>query len=373
MFAHISVITKLNAMLGLVVAAMLGLVGLGLRALDAAQAQAAQVQWFVGASVLLALLVTAAAVGLRLTIRHGILRSIRAASHVVTRVAEGDLTAKVGVTSHGETQKLLQGLEDMTSDLRGLVGEVARSARSVAETSAQIAAANADLSERTERQASTLGETAASMEQLTATVAHNADTARQAARLAAGASAVAGKGGAVVGQVVATMDGISQSSRKIGDIVSVIDGIAFQTNILALNAAVEAARAGEQGRGFAVVAAEVRNLAQRSATAAREIKALIGHSLGQVEAGTQLADAAGATMTEIVASATQVSELIGEIAAASGEQSSGIGQVNTAVAQMEHVVQQNASMVEESAAATDSMRDEAARLLGLVARFKLGV
>jgi methyl-accepting chemotaxis protein len=337
-------------------------------------ADAASGQWTRAALVFAFVLVLAIflTVILRLAVREGILRSVRAAAHVVSRVAEGDLTVKVGVTSHGETQKMLQGLEDMTSDLRTLVGEVARSAHSVADTSAQIAQGNLDLSQRTEEQASTLEETASSMEELTSTVAHNADNARKASQLASGASEVARKAGQVVDEVVSTMDEISDASKKIADIIGVIDGIAFQTNILALNAAVEAARAGEQGRGFAVVAAEVRNLAQRSAAAAREIKVLIGESVKKVEAGGSLVDAAGHTMVEVVSSVQKVSDLIAEIAAASQEQSSGIGQVNTAVTQMEQVVQQNASLVEEATAATESMKEQANSLLNLVSRFNLG-
>ena len=335
------------------------------------EAEAARTRLALLLAVLLVAVVTVAVV-LRLSIREGILRSIRAAAHVINRVAEGDLTARVGISAHGETQKMLQGLEAMTSDLRTLVGEVANSARTVADTSSQIAQGNLDLSQRTEEQASTLEETASSMEELTSTVAHNADNARQASQLAVNASEVARKGGQVVGQVVSTMTDISASSRKIGDIIGVIDGIAFQTNILALNAAVEAARAGEQGRGFAVVAAEVRSLAQRSAAAAKEIKSLIGDSVGKVEAGTKLVDDAGKTMQEIVNSVKKVSDLIAEIAAASSEQSAGIGQVNTAVAQMEQVVQQNASLVEEATAATESMKDQASNLLNAVSRFNLG-
>jgi methyl-accepting chemotaxis protein len=228
------------------------------------------------------------------------------------------------------------------------------------------------LSQRTEEQATTLEETASSMEELTSTVAHNADNAREASQLAIAATDVARKGGHVVGQVVATMTDISQSSHKISDIIAVIDGIAFQTNILALNAAVEAARAGEQGRGFAVVAAEVRSLAQRSAAAAKEIKLLIGDSVGKVEAGTELVDSAGRTMAEVVSSIKKVSDLIAEIAAASQEQSSGIGQVNAAVAQMEQVLQQNASLVEQATAATESMKEQAAVLLQVVSRFNVG-
>ena len=242
----------------------------------------------------------------------------------------------------------------------------------VSDISAQIAQGNVDLSQRTEEQASTLEETASSMEELTSTVTQNAQNARQASTLAVSASDVARKGGQVVGQVVSTMTGISESSKKISDIISVIDGIAFQTNILALNAAVEAARAGEQGRGFAVVAAEVRNLAQRSASAAKEIKTLIGDSVNKVDAGTKLVGAAGKTMDEIVGSVKQVSDLITEIAAASQEQSAGIEQVNTAITQMDQVVQQNASLVEEATAATESMKEQASALLQMVSRFKFG-
>jgi methyl-accepting chemotaxis protein len=259
----------------------------------------------------------------------------------------------------------------MQENLRSLVGDVAAGAHTVSDSSAQIAQGNLDLSQRTEEQASTLEETASSMEELTSTVTQNAENARQASQLAVSASDVARKGGQVVGQVVATMNGISESSRKIADIIGVIDGIAFQTNILALNAAVEAARAGEQGRGFAVVAAEVRNLAQRSAAAAKEIKTLIGDSVDKVQAGTKLVDAAGKTMEEIVGSVKKVSDLIAEIAAASQEQSSGIGQVNTAVTHMDQVVQQNASLVEEATAATESMKEQASALLQVVSRFRL--
>jgi methyl-accepting chemotaxis protein len=260
----------------------------------------------------------------------------------------------------------------MTQNLRGLVGEVAAGAHAVADSSAQITQGNLDLSQRTEEQASTLQQTASSLEELTSTVMQNARNAQEASQLASGASDLARKGGDVVSDVVATMTGISDASARIADIIGVIDGIAFQTNILALNAAVEAARAGEQGRGFAVVAAEVRSLAQRSAEAAKEIKTLIGASVDKVQAGSKLADAAGKTMEEVVASVRQVTDRIAEIAAASNEQSSGIEQVNTAVTQMDRVVQQNASLVEEAAAATESMKEQAGSLLRMVSRFNLG-
>jgi methyl-accepting chemotaxis protein len=251
------------------------------------------------------------------------------------------------------------------------VGTVRGNAESVATASAQIAQGNQDLSGRTEQQASALQQTAATMEQLGTTVRHNADSAQQANRLAQGASSVAVQGGEVVGKVVSTMQAISDSSRKIGDIIGVIDGIAFQTNILALNAAVEAARAGEQGRGFAVVASEVRSLAQRSADAAKEIKALIGRSVEQVEQGTALVDQAGKTMNDIVGSIQRVSDIVAEIDSASVEQSSGISQVGQAVTQMDQSTQQNAALVEQSAAAAESLRAKAQQLVQLVAVFKL--
>jgi methyl-accepting chemotaxis protein len=322
------------------------------------------------ASILLVSMAVSVAVALVMS--RAIVRRLDTAISAAKRIAAGDLTTEVHVgKGSDETADLLRALEAMTQNLRSLVGEVSGSAHAVADTSAQIAQGNLDLSQRTEEQASTLEETASQMEELTSTVTQNADNARQASQMAAGAADVARKGGDVVGQVVHTMSGISDSSRKIADIIGVIDGIAFQTNILALNAAVEAARAGEQGRGFAVVAAEVRSLAQRSATAAKEIKGLIADSVGKVDAGTKLVDAAGRTMGEIVDSVRKVSDIIAEIAAASQEQSAGIEQVNTAVTQMDQVVQQNASLVEEATAATESMREQAGSLLQSVSRFRL--
>ncbi|SEQ94691.1 methyl-accepting chemotaxis protein [Nitrosomonas sp. Nm51] len=290
---------------------------------------------------------------------------------VAKAVASGDLTSRIEVNSTNETGRLMQALKQMNGNLVDLVGKIRSGTDSIFTSSGEIASGNLDLSQRTEEQASSLEETAASMEELTSTVKQNADNARQANQLASGASEVAVKGGAVVGQVVQTMSAINDSSKKIVDIISVIDGIAFQTNILALNAAVEAARAGEQGRGFAVVATEVRTLAQRSAAAAKEIKELISNSVNKVEDGTRLVDEAGTTMDEIVNAVKRVTDIMAEISAASQEQSSGIEQVNQAVTQMDEVTQQNAALVEEAAAAAESMKEQAEELARAIASFTL--
>jgi methyl-accepting chemotaxis protein len=289
----------------------------------------------------------------------------------VSRIAKGDLATKISATGRDEIAWLNHELNQMRKKLQSTITAVRESAEQVALASNEIASGNSDLSARTETQASGLQQTASSMEQLTSTVRQNADSAEQANRLVTGASDVASKGGEVMGQVVSTMNDINSSARKIVDIIGVIDGIAFQTNILALNAAVEAARAGEQGRGFAVVASEVRNLAQRSAGAAKEIKALIGDSVAKVDDGAKLVDQAGATMTEILASVRQVTQIMGEISVASREQSSGIEQINRAVEQMDASTQQNAALVEEAAAAATSLRDQSQKLSEAVAVFKL--
>ncbi|MEJ8838602.1 methyl-accepting chemotaxis protein [Ramlibacter sp. AN1133] len=304
-------------------------------------------------------------------ITRSITRPLREAVATAQRVAEGDLTAHIDTDTRHEMGQLLRALDTMARNLRTLVSGVAEGARMVADSSAQIAQGNADLSHRTEEQAGTLEETASSMEEITSTVEQNAEHALRAKDLASQAAGVAREGGDAMRQVVRTMDGIAAASRQINDITGVIDGIAFQTNLLALNAAVEAARAGEQGRGFAVVAGEVRTLAQRSAEAAREIKALIANASGQVDTGTREVDAAGRRIAAIVDSADQVHRLVADIALATREQSSGIAQVNAAVTEMDHVVQQNAALVEEAAAAAESMKEQAALLLQRVARFRL--
>ncbi|MBD8529756.1 MULTISPECIES: methyl-accepting chemotaxis protein [unclassified Massilia] len=302
---------------------------------------------------------------------RSITRPVQAAVALARRVAAGDLGSRRQATAKDEIGALQDALADMNDKLLGLVGEIRNGSHAIATASSQIAAGNLDLSARTEQQAGALEETASSMEELTSTVSQNADNARQANALATSASEVAGRGGVVVAQVVQTMASINASSKKIADIIGVIDGIAFQTNILALNAAVEAARAGEQGRGFAVVATEVRNLAHRSAAAAKEIKVLIGDSVVEVDLGAKLVDQAGATMSEIVGSVRRVADIIGEITAATDEQTAGIGQINEAINQMDQVTQQNAALVEEAAAASNAMHEQAGQLLQAVSVFKL--
>jgi methyl-accepting chemotaxis protein len=326
--------------------------------------------------VLLALLVVGFGVAFAGWLTAGITRPINEAVALAERVAGGDLVDHGGQGAGGYSQdepgKLLAALHRMSSGLVRIVGDVRSGTDTIATASSEIAAGNLDLSSRTEQQASSLEETASSMEELTSTVKQNAENARQANQLAASASDVAQRGGAVVSDVVQTMASIDQSSKKIVDIIGVIDGIAFQTNILALNAAVEAARAGEQGRGFAVVASEVRNLAQRSASAAKEIKALIDDSVGKVAAGTRLVGQAGSTMEEVVTSIQRVTAIMAEISNATGEQTSGIEQINASITQMDHVTQQNAALVEQAAAAADAMQEQAAKLADAVSIFKLG-
>ena len=305
------------------------------------------------------------------SIMRSITRSIRNAEATTDAIAGGDLTSQIKTDGKDEIANLLKRLSAMQDSLVGVVSAVRQSSESVSTASAEIAQGNQDLSNRTESQASALQQTAASMEELGSTVRQNADNARQANQLAAQASTVAAQGGEVVSQVVATMKGINDSSKKIADIITVIDGIAFQTNILALNAAVEAARAGEQGLGFAVVAGEVRGLAHRSAEAAKEIKSLITDSVERVEHGTLLVDKAGTTMNQIVTSIRRVTDIMGEISAASTEQSSGVAQVGEAVTQMDHATQQNAAMVEQMAAAAGSLRGQAQKLVNAVSVFKL--
>jgi methyl-accepting chemotaxis protein len=308
---------------------------------------------------------------LAVALTRSIVLPIKYAARSARHIAGGNLVESIDVGRSDEAGDLLQALHDMQGNLADVVSKVRESSDSVATGSTQIATGNSDLSARTEQQASALEETAASMEQLGATVRQNADNAKQGNQLAASASSVAVEGGALVDQVVETMKGINDSSKKIADIIGVIDGIAFQTNILALNAAVEAARAGEQGRGFAVVASEVRSLAQRSANAAKEIKTLIFASVDRVEQGTLLVNRAGATMTEVVSSIKRVTDIMGEISEASNEQSSGVAQVGEAVTQMDQATQQNAALVEESAAAAESLKLQAKQLVETVAVFRL--
>ncbi|WP_411886834.1 methyl-accepting chemotaxis protein [Polaromonas sp. YR568] len=338
-----------------------------------AQAEEVETHYQTGRRYLAVLFTIALVLGILLAWRltTGITRPLRQAVKVAQTVAGGDLASHIEVKSTDETGQLMQALKSMNESLAKVVGEVRQGTDTIATASSQIAAGNHDLSSRTEEQASSLEETAASMEELTSTVKQNADNARQANQLAVSASSVAVKGGSVVAEVVGTMDAINSSSRKIVDIIGVIDGIAFQTNILALNAAVEAARAGEQGRGFAVVAAEVRNLAQRSAAAAKEIKTLIGDSVDKVEEGSKQVAEAGRTMDEIVASVKRVTDIMAEITAASQEQTAGIEQVNQAITQMDQVTQQNAALVEEAAAAASSLQEQASELSQVVSVFRL--
>ncbi len=302
---------------------------------------------------------------------RGISRRLARAVVVTQRIANGDLSSAIRETGRDEVAQTINALADMQERLRGTIGEVRSAVMAIEVASSEIAQGTNDLSQRTEQSASSLQQTAASMEQLTSTVRNSADNAGTAHQLAHSASQVAQQGGTVVSEVVQTMQDISASSKKIGDIIGVIDGIAFQTNILALNAAVEAARAGEQGRGFAVVASEVRSLAQRSAQAAREIKGLIGASVDKVEAGTRLVSQAGTTMQDIVSSVQRVSQVIAEISQAAGEQTAGISQIGTAVNQLDNMTQQNAALVEQSAAAAESMREQSLRLAQAVGSFKL--
>jgi len=320
------------------------------------------------ASIVLGLLFGA---GFGLSLMRSITVPLRRAVALTEGVAQGDLSQPIVVDGHDEISALMRALSDMQIRLAAVVRQVRQGSEGVSTASAEIASGNHDLSSRTEAQASALEQTAASMEQLSATVKQNADSARQANQLALSASSVAVKGGEVVAQVVDTMKGINDASSKIADIISVIDGIAFQTNILALNAAVEAARAGEQGRGFAVVASEVRSLAGRSAEAAKEIKSLINASVERVAQGTILVDQAGGTMTEVVSSIRRATDLMGEISAASSEQAAGVSQVGEAVTQMDQVTQQNAALVEEMAAAASSLKSQAQDLVQVVSVFKL--
>jgi methyl-accepting chemotaxis protein len=324
-------------------------------------------------TLVVSLLLAVATAVILISVMYRLTQPLRTLGAAMTGLASGeaDLSARLEVSGNDELAVIGNGFNAFVAKIHSVLARVSESSENVATASSEIRQGNADLSARTEQQASALEETAATMEQLTSTVKQNADNARQANQLAASASDVASKGGDVVSQVVSTMQSISESSRKVVDIIGVIDGIAFQTNILALNAAVEAARAGEQGRGFAVVASEVRNLAQRSAAAAKEIKELIGDSVEKVETGGKLVATAGSTMEEVVASVRRVTDIVSEISAASGEQSNGIGQVNQAITQMDGVTQQNAALVEQAAAAAESLQQQAATLVALVGEFRL--
>jgi len=335
---------------------------------EALTAQAkSQLMWLTGLTVLSALI----GAGLGVALTRSLVRPIAYAERVAERIAKGDLTEAIQITGRDETSRLLVALQSMQARLQQIIREISETTGSISTASSEIAAGNVELSHRTEQGAASLQQTASSIEQLTTTVKSTADSARTANQLSASASQVAERGGSVVSQVVTTMDEINASSKRIGDIIGTIDGIAFQTNILALNAAVEAARAGEQGRGFAVVASEVRSLAQRSAEAAREIKSLIGSSVEKVESGSKLVGEAGHTMTEIVSSVKRVSDIISEISASASEQSSGIALVNDSVSQLDQSTQQNAALVEQSAAAAQSMADQSQKLREMVAAFRL--
>jgi methyl-accepting chemotaxis protein-1 (serine sensor receptor) len=320
------------------------------------------------AAVVLGLLL-ALVIGYRLV--RAITGPLNEAVRIASAVASGDLTQQIAAGANDETGKLMQALKRMNDSLRDIVARVRVGTDTIVTASGQIASGNMDLSSRTEQQASSLEETASSMEELNSTVRHNEDNARAANELALAASDVAARGGQVVSEVVQTMVAINAASHRIADIIGVIDGIAFQTNILALNAAVEAARAGEHGRGFPVVATEVRSLAQKSASAAREIKTLINDTVSQVDGGTRLAQQAGATMEEVVASVRQVTDMMGEISSASVEQSAGIGQVNQAIVQMDQATQQNAALVEQAAAAAGALQEQAQQLLAAVQVFQI--
>ncbi len=380
LYASFALLLCLSMGLSLWMLGQLGQMSLQVSSLTAGAGQqlnhAAQVQaGYEGARTLawLAIGVTlAAAVLLALWLRGEVDRPVHEAAVMARRVAAGDLSGRIGLAAAGESGQLLDTMQQMNDSLAGMIVKVRSGTESIASSAGQIAAGSMALSARTEEQAASLEQTAASMKQLTVTVRQNAEHAHQASMLAVSASEVALKGGAAVAEVVGTMASINDSSRRIGEITGVIDAIAFQTNILALSAAVEAGRAGEQGRGFAVVASEVRNLAQRSAAAAREIKLLIDDSVAKVGAGTALADKAGKTMHEVVASVDRVANIIGEIADASAEQSAGIEQINQAIVAMDRATQHNAGLVEQSAAAAASMRDQAGSLSRASAAFVLG-